>query len=165
MSSSACPGPIGRCLRIRWSVRVPYYLRQRRAGVAGFAGKGECVSSVFIVLGEAPLSRELAESTRQRIQAMAPRLGYPSIRRLARWAAAVRRASAPSPCDMPNPFCIPTVRGIEEGLQPAEYCSLVVNAHTTVTWHDSAAAHRGHRRDSGRTGGGETAGFHTGFYR
>jgi DNA-binding LacI/PurR family transcriptional regulator len=86
------------------------------------------VSTVSIVLSEAPLSRHVAESTRKRIQAAARRLGYhPDA-----YARSLRRRSTQTigvlAYDMSDPFCIPVMSGIEEGLQPAQYFSLLVNA-------------------------------------
>lgn len=88
------------------------------------------VSTVSIVLSEAPLSQHVAESTRQRIQATAKRLGYhPDV-----YARSLRRRRTQTigvlAYDMSDPFCIPVVRGIEEGLQEAQYFSLLVNAQT-----------------------------------
>lgn len=88
------------------------------------------VSTVSIVLSEAPLSRHVAEATRQRIRAMAVRLGYhPDVH-----ARSLRRRRTQTigvlAFDMSDPFCIPVVRGIEETLQGAQYFSLQVNAQT-----------------------------------
>lgn len=88
------------------------------------------VSTVSIVLSQAPLSRHVAESTRKRIQATASRLGYhPDA-----YARSLRRRRTQTigvlAYDMSDPFCIPVVNGIDEGLQPAQYFSLLVNAQT-----------------------------------
>jgi DNA-binding LacI/PurR family transcriptional regulator len=88
------------------------------------------VSTVSIVLSEAPLSRHVADSTRKRIQATAKRLGYhPDA-----YARSLRRRRTQTigvlAYDMSDPFCIPVVSGIDEGLQPAHYFSLLVNAQT-----------------------------------
>lgn len=88
------------------------------------------VSTVSIVLSEAPLSRHVAEATRQRIRDMAARLGYhPDVH-----ARSLRRRRTQTigvlAFDMSDPFCIPVVRGIEETLQSAQYFSLQVNAQT-----------------------------------
>lgn len=88
------------------------------------------VSTVSIVLSEAPLSRHVAESTRKRIQATAKQLGYhPDA-----YARSLRRRRTQTigvlAYDMSDPFCIPVVSGIDEGLQPAQYFSLLVNAQT-----------------------------------
>jgi DNA-binding LacI/PurR family transcriptional regulator len=86
------------------------------------------ISTVSIVLSEAPLSRHVAEATRQRIRTMAARLGYhPDIH-----ARSLRRRRTQTigvlAYDLSDPFCIPVVRGIEEALQPAQYFALQVNA-------------------------------------
>ena len=88
------------------------------------------VSTVSIVLSEAPLSRHVADSTRKQIQATARRLGYhPDA-----YARSLRRRRTQTigvlAFDMSDPFCIPVVSGIDEGLQPAQYFSLLVNAQT-----------------------------------
>lgn len=88
------------------------------------------VSTVSIVLSEAPLSRHVAEATRQRIRSMAERLGYhPDVH-----ARSLRRRRTQTigvlAFDMSDPFCIPVVRGIEETLQAAQYFSLQVDAQT-----------------------------------
>lgn len=86
------------------------------------------VSTVSIVLSEAPLSRHVAESTRKRIQAAARRLGYhpdASARSLRRQRTQTIGVLA---YDLSDPFCIPVVSGIDEALQSAEYFSWLVNA-------------------------------------
>jgi DNA-binding LacI/PurR family transcriptional regulator len=95
------------------------------------------VSTVSIVLSEAPLSRHVAEATRQRIRAMARRLGYhPDA-----YARSLRRRRTQTigvlAYDMSDPFCIPVIRGIEDALQPANYFSLLVNAQTQRKLFDS----------------------------
>ncbi|HEX3986957.1 MAG TPA: LacI family DNA-binding transcriptional regulator [Acidobacteriaceae bacterium] len=88
------------------------------------------VSTVSIVLSEAPLSSHVAETTRERIRVMAASLGYhPDVH-----ARSLRRRRTQTvgvlAYDMSDPFCIPVVRGIEETLQAAQYFSLQVNAQT-----------------------------------
>ena len=88
------------------------------------------VSTVSIVLSEAPLSRHVADSTRKQIQATARRLGYhPDA-----YARSLRRRRTQTigvlAFDMSDPFCIPVVSGVDEKLQPAHYFSLLVNAQT-----------------------------------
>lgn len=95
------------------------------------------VSTVSIVLSEAPLSRHVAETTRQRIRAMARRMGYhPDA-----YARSLRQRRTQTigvlAYDMSDPFCVPVVRGIEDGLQPAHYFSLLVNAQTQRKLFDS----------------------------
>lgn len=88
------------------------------------------VSTVSIVLSDAPLARHVAESTRRRIQVAAKRLGYhPDA-----YARSLRRQRTQTvgvlAYDMSDPFCLPVVNGIEVGLQEAQYFSLLVNAQT-----------------------------------
>jgi len=95
------------------------------------------VSTVSIVLSEAPLSRHVAEATRQRIRTMARRLGYhPDA-----YARSLRRRRTQTvgvlAYDMSDPFCMPVIRGIEDALQPAGYFSLLVNAQTQRKLFDS----------------------------
>ncbi len=96
------------------------------------------VSTVSIVLSQAPLSLRLAQTTRERIHATALRLGYhPDA-----YARFLRSRSTKTvgvlAFDMSDPFCVPVVRGIEEGLQPADYFSLLVDAQTERKLFDSS---------------------------
>jgi LacI family transcriptional regulator len=91
---------------------------------------GFSVSTVSIVLSEAPLSRNVAEKTRQQIRTTARRLGYhPDA-----FAQSLRRRRSQTigvlAYDLTDPFCIPVVRGIQAGLQPAGYLPLVMDAQT-----------------------------------
>ncbi|MGB8259906.1 MAG: LacI family DNA-binding transcriptional regulator [Terracidiphilus sp.] len=91
---------------------------------------GYSVSTVSIVLSEAPLSRNVAETTRQQIRAMASQLGYhpdASARSLRRRRSQTIGVLA---YDLTDPFCTPVVRGIEEGLSPAGYLPLLMDAQT-----------------------------------
>src|ERR1700759_868694 len=75
---------------------------------------GYSVSTVSIVLSEAPLSRNVAPATRERIRKMARQLGYHpdaharSLRRRRSQTIAVLAY------DLSDPFCIPIVHGIQE---------------------------------------------------
>ncbi|HMG86252.1 MAG TPA: LacI family DNA-binding transcriptional regulator [Terracidiphilus sp.] len=91
---------------------------------------GYSVSTVSIVLSEAPLSQNVAASTRDRIRKMAQQLGYhPDA-----YARSLRRRRSQTIAvlayDLSDPFCIPIVHGIQEGLQPADYLPLLVDAQT-----------------------------------
>jgi LacI family transcriptional regulator len=91
---------------------------------------GFSVSTVSIVLSEAPLSKNVAARTRLRIQAMAAQLGYhpdASARSLRRRHT---RTIGVLSYDLSDPFCLPIVRGIQGGLQPAEYLPLLMDAQT-----------------------------------
>jgi DNA-binding LacI/PurR family transcriptional regulator len=91
---------------------------------------GYSVSTVSIVLSEAPLSKNVAATTRDRIRKMAQQLGYhPDA-----YARSLRRRRSQTIAvlayDLSDPFCIPIVHGIQEGLQPADYLPLLVDAQT-----------------------------------
>ncbi len=91
---------------------------------------GYSVSTVSIVLSEAPLSQNVAPATRERIRKMALQLGYhPDA-----YARSLRRRRSQTIAvlayDLSDPFCIPIVRGIQAGLQPAEYMPLLMDAQT-----------------------------------
>ena len=98
---------------------------------------GCSVSTVSIVLSEAPLSQNVAEKTRQHIRAMALQLGYhPDA-----FARSLRRRRSQTigvlAYDLSDPYCIPIVRGIQEGLQPASYLPLLMDAQTQRGLFDS----------------------------
>ncbi len=91
---------------------------------------GYSVSTVSIVLSEAPLSQNVAASTRERIRKMALQLGYhPDA-----YARSLRRRRSQTIAvlayDLSDPFCIPIVRGIQAGLQPANYLPLLMDTQT-----------------------------------
>ncbi|HXS75526.1 MAG TPA: LacI family DNA-binding transcriptional regulator [Terracidiphilus sp.] len=91
---------------------------------------GYSVSTVSIVLSEAPLSQNVAASTREQIRKMASHLGYhPDA-----FARSLRRRRSQTIAvlayDLSDPFCIPIVHGIQSGLQPASYMPLLVDAQT-----------------------------------
>lgn len=91
---------------------------------------GYSVSTVSIVLSEAPLSQNVAVSTREQIRSMARQLGYhPDA-----YARSLRRRRSQTIAvlayDLSDPFCIPLVHGIQAGLQPADYLPLLVDAQT-----------------------------------
>ncbi|WP_109485318.1 LacI family DNA-binding transcriptional regulator [Occallatibacter savannae] len=91
---------------------------------------GYSVSTVSIVLSEAPLSQNVAASTREQIRKMALHLGYhPDA-----YARSLRRRRSQTIAvlayDLSDPFCIPVVHGIQASLQPASYLPLLVDAQT-----------------------------------
>jgi DNA-binding LacI/PurR family transcriptional regulator len=91
---------------------------------------GFSVSTVSIVLSEAPLSQNVAATTREHVRAMARRLGYhPDAH-----ARSLRRRSTQTigvlAFDLSDPFCIPIMRGIQSGLHTADYLPLVMDAQT-----------------------------------
>src|SRR5215469_15346845 len=98
---------------------------------------GYSVSTVSIVLSEAPLSQNVAASTRERIRKMARQLGYhPDA-----FARSLRRRRSQTigvlAYDLSDPFCTPIVRGIQAFLQPAAYVPLLIDAQTQRKLFDS----------------------------
>src|ERR1700761_2849794 len=91
---------------------------------------GFSVSTVSIVLSEAPLSQNVAAKTREHIRTIARQLGYhPDA-----YARSLRRRSTMTigvlAFDLSDPFCVPLMRGIQEGAQKAGYMPLVMDAQT-----------------------------------
>lgn len=98
---------------------------------------GFSVSTVSIVLSEAPLSKNVAASTRKHIRAIAEQLGYhPDA-----WARSLRRRSTQTigilAFDLSDPFCIPIVRGIQEKVQNAGYLPLLMDVQAQRMLFDS----------------------------
>ncbi len=98
---------------------------------------GFSVSTVSIVLSEAPLSQNIAVATREHIRAMAQHLGYhPDA-----YARSLRRRRSQTIAvlayDLSDPYCIPVVRGIQAGLQPASYLPLLMDAQTQRSLFDT----------------------------
>lgn len=109
-------------------------MAQRRSGhvtLLDIARACGCsISTVSIVLSEAPLSQNVAVTTRQKIRAMAQQLGYhPDA-----FARSLRRRRSQTigvlAYDLSDPYCIPIVRGIQAGLHPASYLPLLMDAQT-----------------------------------
>lgn len=91
---------------------------------------GYSVSTVSIVLSEAPLSKNVAATTRTHIRAIARKLGYhPDA-----YARSLRRRSTQTigilAFDLSDPFCVPIMRGIQDGLHEAGYLPLLMDAQT-----------------------------------
>ncbi|MGD0911430.1 MAG: LacI family DNA-binding transcriptional regulator [Terracidiphilus sp.] len=98
---------------------------------------GFSVSTVSIVLSEAPLSKNVAAKTREQIRTMARKLGYhPDA-----FARSLRSRSSQTigvlAFDLSDPFCIPVVRGIQAGLYAANYLPLLIDAQTQRRLFDS----------------------------
>jgi LacI family transcriptional regulator len=98
---------------------------------------GFSVSTVSIVLSEAPLSQNVAVTTRTHIRTIAQQLGYhPDA-----YARSLRRRSTQTigilAFDLSDPFCVPIMRGIQEGLHAASYVPLLMDAQTQRKLFDS----------------------------
>ena len=98
---------------------------------------GFSVSTVSIVLSEAPLSQNVAARTREHIRKIARQLGYhPDA-----YARSLRRRSTQTigilAFDLSDPFCVPILRGIHEGLHDAGYLPLMMDAQTERSLFDN----------------------------
>jgi len=99
---------------------------------------GFSVSTVSIVLSEAPLSQNVAASTREHIRTIARQLGYhPDA-----YARSLRRRSTQTigvlAFDLSDPFCTPVMRGIQGSLHEAGYLPLIVDAQAQRKLFDSS---------------------------
>lgn len=90
---------------------------------------GFSISSVSIVLNNAPLARYMSQRARDHIKDIARRMGY-SPNQLARSLRARRtRTVGVMVFDVTDPFCTPIVRGIETSLYDVSYLSVFADAH------------------------------------
>ena len=101
------------------------------AKASGFA-----VSTVSIVLNEAPLSQNVAVSTRERIRAAAQTLGYyPDA-----FARSLRRNRSQMIgviiYDLSDPYCISIIHGIEDHLQSLGYLPQLMDARSQRSLFD-----------------------------
>lgn len=99
---------------------------------------GFSVSTVSIVLSEAPLSQNVASTTREHIRSIARQLGYhPDA-----YAQSLRRRSTQTigvlAFDLSDPFCTPIMRGIQGTLREAGYLPLIVDAQAQRKLFDSS---------------------------
>jgi len=99
---------------------------------------GFSVSTVSIVLSKAPLSQNVAASTREHIRTIAQQLGYhPDA-----YARSLRRRTTQTigilAFDLSDPFCTPIMRGIQGGLRAAGYLPLIVDAQASRKLFDSS---------------------------
>jgi len=99
---------------------------------------GFSVSTVSIVLSEAPLSQNVSATTREHIRTIARQLGYhPDA-----YARSLRRRTTQTigvlAFDLSDPFCTPILRGIQGGLRSAGYLPLIVDAQAQPKLFDSS---------------------------
>lgn len=90
---------------------------------------GYSISSVSIVLNEAPLAENLSPKTRRTIRETAEKLGYrPHL-----FARSLRTQRSNTigviVFDMSDPFCTLILRGIDKELQPTGFLPVVMDAH------------------------------------
>lgn len=116
-------------------------MSQRRSGHVTLLdiarASGFSVSTVSIVLSEAPLSQNVAATTRTHIRTIAQQLGYhPDA-----YARSLRRRSTQTigilVFDLSDPFCVPIMRGIQDGVHAAGYLPLLMDAQTQRKLFDS----------------------------
>ncbi len=94
---------------------------------------GFSTSTVSIVLNEAPLSRYVAASTKERIRAVASKLGYrpdASARSLRSRRSHIIGIMV---SDISDPFCTLILQGIEKALYPTTYLPIIMIAHNQRT--------------------------------
>ncbi len=117
------------------------YMPQRKSGHVTLQDVskacGFSVSTVSLVLSQAPLSQNVATATREHIRSTALQLGYhPNA-----YARSLRTRQTQTigvlAFDLSDQFCIPIMRGIHSGLNSAEYPSLLMDAQTERTLFDS----------------------------
>lgn len=89
---------------------------------------GFSVSTVSLVLSNAPRSQDVAAATRGHVRAIAKQMGYhPDV-----YARSLRKRHTQTvgvlAYDLSDPFCIPVIRGIEGGLGASGYFPLLMDA-------------------------------------
>jgi LacI family transcriptional regulator len=94
------------------------------ARVSGFSA-----STVSIVLNEAPLSRYVAASTKERIRLVAGDLGYRPDASARSLRSRRSRTIGIMVSDISDPFCTLILQGIEKALQPTPYLPVIMMAH------------------------------------
>ncbi|ABF40633.1 transcriptional regulator, LacI family [Candidatus Koribacter versatilis Ellin345] len=97
------------------------------------AESGFSPATVSIVLNNAPLSRYIQATTKERIVKAARKLGY-QPNQLARSLRSRRNNTIGVVVfDLTDPFCTPIMRGIENTLYQSSYVSLLADAHNELS--------------------------------
>jgi LacI family transcriptional regulator len=97
------------------------------------AESGFSPATVSIVLNNAPLSRYIQATTKERIVKAARKLGY-QPNELARSLRSRRNNTIGVVVfDITDPFCTPILRGIENGLYHSSYVSVLADAHNELS--------------------------------
>lgn len=110
--------------------------RERKNGRTTLADiareSGFSISTVSIVLNDAPLSRNVAAQTKELIRTTAKRLGY----RPDAFARSLRSRRSHiigiMVFDISDPFCTLILQGIRETLQPTTYLPIVMDVHNEL---------------------------------
>jgi len=90
---------------------------------------GFSASTVSIVLNEAPLSRYVAAGTKERIRAVAGRLGYRPDASARSLRSRRSHTIGIMVSDISDPFCTLILQGIEKALYPTTYLPIIMIAH------------------------------------
>lgn len=108
--------------------------KKRAATIRDVASEsGFSPATVSIVLNNAPLSRYIQATTKDRIVKAARKLGY-QPNQLARSLRSRRNNTIGVVVfDLTDPFCTPILRGIENGLYQSSYVSLLADAHNELS--------------------------------
>jgi len=88
---------------------------------------GYSVSTVSVVLNDAPLSRKIAPSTRERVRAAAKRLGYHPDGRARALRCGTSDTVAVVALDILSPACMSIIGGVMEELHSGGYTPLLIN--------------------------------------
>jgi LacI family transcriptional regulator len=97
------------------------------------AESGFSPATVSIVLNNAPLSRYIQATTKERIIKAARKLGY-QPNQLARSLRSRRNHTIGVVVfDLTDPFCTPILRGIENSLYQSSYVSVLADAHNELS--------------------------------
>ncbi|WP_353071608.1 LacI family DNA-binding transcriptional regulator [Tunturiibacter gelidoferens] len=94
------------------------------ARVSGFS-----ISTVSLVLNEAPLSRYVAASTKEHIRAVASKLGYRPDAAARSLRSRRSHTIGIMVSDISDPFCTLILQGIEKALHPTTYLPIIMIAH------------------------------------
>ena len=93
---------------------------------------GFSISTISIVLNDAPLSQHVAAQTKELIHATAKRLGY----RPDAFARSLRSRRSDiigiMVFDISDPFCTLILQGIQQTLQPTTYLPIIMDAHNEL---------------------------------
>jgi len=90
---------------------------------------GFSISAVSLVLNNAPLAKYIPDTTKQRIQTVARKLGY-SPNQLARALRSKRDSTVGLMVfDITDPYCTPILRGIERAMFQVSHLCILTDAH------------------------------------
>ncbi len=93
---------------------------------------GFSVSTVSLVLNEAPLSRYVAAATKVLVRETAERLGYRPDASARSLRSRRSETIGIMVFDISDPFCTLILKGIEETLHPTSYLPIIMDAHNEL---------------------------------